>query len=483
MNAKKSLVAVSVITGVAMLAGCSSGDSDDDGPDISNTPTLSSDSATAQGRITGFGSIFVSGVKYETDSATITVDGQPASEADLELGQIVTVRGASSGNTGNAVSVSYDDIVDGIVTNVSLDQKGLGTVTVMGYDVTVDANTIVEFYTSNITALAQALYDQNAGIQYIAEVSGYSDGNGMIHATRIEIKEYNTINGYVEIKGYVSNLDGNNATFMIANMEITYNAATFDDMTSDMLANGLLVEVKGNGFDAQGRLIADRIENEVNSGVSGGSLDDDYEIEGVISSVSSDRFVLNGYTIFYDQNTSGTGFLTENALVEVDAYRDAQFRLVAYEIEPDELDDNYHIKLEMKSLVQDVDVVGNTVQAMGKTIQVTSATMIWDEYTHQRYFGLGDINWNSGSHYIEVKAYLDDNGNLLASKLVYEGTGSGETEELEGPLSINQSGPNVMGIPIDYGALSTPADGMRVEMEGVYSSGVFYATSVEAESM
>jgi hypothetical protein len=483
MNVRKIGITVSVVAGVAMLAGCS-GDSDDDESITSGTPTLSSDSATAQGRITGFGSIFVSGVKYDTDNATITVDGQPATENDLHLGHIVTVRGVSSGDTGSAVSVSYDDIVEGIVTNVSLDQKGLGTVAVMGYDVTVDANTIVEFYTSNITTLSQAIYDQNAGIQYVAEVSGYSDGNGMIRATRIEIKDYNPVNGYVEIKGYVRSLDSNNATFMIANMEVAYNSATsFDDMTSAALADGLLVEVKGNGFDAQGRLIADRIENEINSGVSSGSVDDDYEIEGMISSVSNDQFVLNGYTVFYDQNTLGTDLLTVGALVEVDAYRDAQFRLVAYEIEPDELDDNYHITLEMKSLAQEVDLVNNTVRVMDKTIQVTSSTMMWDEYTMQRYFGLDDINWSSGSHYVEIKAYLDDNGNLQASRLIYEGIGSGETEELEGPLTIDQNGPTVMGIPIDYGTLSTPADGMVVEMEGVYSSGIFYATSVEAESM
>jgi len=481
MYADKRLIAVPVVAGAALLAGCSS-DSDDDGFELSNTPTLSSDSATAQGRITGFGSIFVSGVKYDTDSAAITVDGQPASEDDLQLGQIVTVRGVSSGDTGNAVSVSYDDIVDGIVTNVSLDQKGLGSIAVMGYEVTVDANTIVEFYTSNITTLAQAVYDQNVGIQYIAEVSGYSDSNSMIHATRIEVKEYNPVNGYIEVKGYVNNYDSNSSTFAIANMGVAYNTATlFDDMTVSMLADGMLVEVKGNGFDAQGRLLADRIENEVNSGASSGTADDDYEIEGVVSSISSDQFVLNGYTIFYDQSTLGTDYLTENALVEVDAYRDDQSRLIAEEIEPDELDDNYHTKLEMKSLVQDVDLVNNTVQVMGKTIQLTSSTMMWDEYTKQRYFGLDDINWGSGSHYIEVKAYLDNSGNLMASRLIYEGIGSGETEELEGVLSIDETGPNVMGIAVDFGAQPTPANGMRVEMEGVYSSGMFYATSLEAE--
>ena len=481
MYANKRLIAVSIVASAALLAGCSD-NSDDDELDLTNNPELSNDGTTAQGRITGFGSIFVSGVKYETDNATITVDGQPASEDDLQLGQIVTVRGVSSGNTGNAVSVSYDDIVDGIVTNVNLDQNGLGNITVMGYDVTVDANTITEFYTSNITTLAQAVYDQNVGIQYIAEVSGYSDGNNMIHATRIDVKDHNPVNGYIEVKGYVNNFDANSATFAIANMTVAYNTATlFDDMTETMLADGMLVEVKGNGFDAQGRLLADRIENEVNSGASSGAVDDDYEIEGVVSAISSDQFVLNGYTIFYDQNTLGTEYLTEGALVEVDAYRDDQSRLFAVEIEPDELDDDYHNGLELKGLVQNYDLQNNTIEVMGTTFQLTTSTMIRDEYTNIRYFSLGDIVWSSGNHYVDVKAYLDDNGELIASKVLYEGISNNETDELEGPLSMDPSGANVMGIPVDFGSFATPASGMRVEMEGAYSGGVFTATSLEAE--
>ncbi len=48
-------------------------------------------------------------------------------------------------------------------------------------------------------------------------------------------------------------------------------------------------------------------------------------------------------------------------------------------------------------------------------------------------------------------------------------------------MTIDQNGPRVMGIPVNFGNLSTPADGMTVGMVGIHSSGVFYATSVEAE--
>jgi hypothetical protein len=241
------------------------------------------------------------------------------------------------------------------------------------------------------------------------------------------------------------------------------------------------VEVKGRGFDGQGRLLADIIEDETNSGLLSADSDDDIEIEGVIGSVNTESFTINGVTIYYDQNTLGTKLLVENAIVEVDAYRDNQSRLFADEIEPDELDDDYHNGLELKGRVQNYDLQNNTIEVMDTTFQLTNSTMIRDEYTNIRYFSLGDIAWGSGNHYVEVKAYLDDNGELIASKILYEGISNNETDELEGPLSMNQSGANVMGIPVDFGSFATPAAGMRVEMEGAYSGGVFTATSLEAE--
>ena len=47
---------------------------------------------TTSGTITGFGSIFVNGVEYDLTGAGITVDGVPASDADLTLGMVLRFR-------------------------------------------------------------------------------------------------------------------------------------------------------------------------------------------------------------------------------------------------------------------------------------------------------------------------------------------------------------------------------------------------------
>jgi len=476
MDLRKNLIAVSVIAASTTLAGC--GDSDD----VSSNDNNTDNSVTAQGRITGFGSIYVSGVRYDTSDANFIVDGQPGNESDLELGKLVTVTGTATNNEGIATSVYFDDDVDGIISEVSLNQKGVGTIKVMGKEVTVDENTLIEFYTTAINTLDEAIYNTSTGVQYIAEVSGYSNGLGNVHASRIEIKSFDPLVHQLEIKGYVTDLSESTNSFMIGEMNIVYgNTTIFDDMTSATLENGLHVEAKGLSFDAQGSLIADEIENETSSGILSGNSDDEYEIEGVVGTVSSESFTLNGLTVHYDQSTLGTNLLVENAIVEVDAYRDSQSRLFADEIERDELDDDYHNGIELKGVVQNYDLTNNTIEVMGNTFQITTSTMIKDEYSQIRYFSLSDISWTAGNHYVEIKAYHDNSGNLLVSKLKYQGISNNETDELEGTLIVDQSGTNVMGIAVDFGSLTPPASGTRVEMEGTYSSGVFTATSLEAE--
>ena len=61
----------------------------------------------SQGTIDSFGSIFVNGVEWEIDAASIEVDDATAAELDLRVGMVVTVRGDldSAGTTGTATDV------------------------------------------------------------------------------------------------------------------------------------------------------------------------------------------------------------------------------------------------------------------------------------------------------------------------------------------------------------------------------------------
>ena len=76
-----------------------------------------SGTGVAYGPVTGFGSIFVSGVEYTTSNAQISVDDQVGSESQLLVGQVVTVKGAinADGKTGTATQVTFSGEVAGAV--------------------------------------------------------------------------------------------------------------------------------------------------------------------------------------------------------------------------------------------------------------------------------------------------------------------------------------------------------------------------------
>src|SRR6185295_10627897 len=78
---------------------------------------------TTVGPITGFGSLFVDGVEYSTAGAQIRVDDQPGTEADLHVGQIVTLKGSvnTDGLTGTASEVSFSGDLRGPVSQIDLD--------------------------------------------------------------------------------------------------------------------------------------------------------------------------------------------------------------------------------------------------------------------------------------------------------------------------------------------------------------------------
>ena len=66
--------------------------------------------------ITGFGSVFVNGVEFDTSGAGFDVDDNPAAmESDLGIGMVVAVTGTvnNDGITGSASLIEYDEAIEG----------------------------------------------------------------------------------------------------------------------------------------------------------------------------------------------------------------------------------------------------------------------------------------------------------------------------------------------------------------------------------
>ena len=125
---------IAAAAGLALvLAGCGGGGG-------GGSSGAAGSSVVSSGVITGFGSIHVNGVHFETTDAEFLVDDAPGGQDDLAVGDVVQIRGRvnDDGRTGTATTVSSQDAVDGRIT--ALDVLA-GTLTVAGQSVQTDADT------------------------------------------------------------------------------------------------------------------------------------------------------------------------------------------------------------------------------------------------------------------------------------------------------------------------------------------------------
>ena len=76
----------------------------------------------AMGTVTGFGSVIVNGITFNTNTTTFTIDGRPGTQADLRVGDVVSVVGPINAGsaTGTATSVTFDDNVEGPVESIDV---------------------------------------------------------------------------------------------------------------------------------------------------------------------------------------------------------------------------------------------------------------------------------------------------------------------------------------------------------------------------
>ena len=122
-----SLIAASVLSG---CGGSSTSETVQPASILPQPPTTTITETT--GVITGFGSVFINGVEYETDSTTVTTDDNDgASETDLQVGMVVSLSGEvnEDGATGNANTIHYDEQLKGPIESIDLFAN---TITILG---------------------------------------------------------------------------------------------------------------------------------------------------------------------------------------------------------------------------------------------------------------------------------------------------------------------------------------------------------------
>jgi hypothetical protein len=272
------------LTGAALLAGLNACDT--------SSPTAGIDRGgvrtpvSAHGAITGFGSIVVNGVHYSLDAATVRIDGALAAEADLELGQVVTIsanrEAGVDGATAETVTVTSN--VQGPVTAID---AAAYSFSVLGQTVRARADTVFELG-GRAPAVGSLIVGETL------RVSGFVAADGSIEAARVEERAANV---ELRVSGKVERLSRSAARFDINALTVSYSsAAVIEGFPTGEPSEGDEVVVTGRAVASNGTLLAATLERR--RGEVGVRAGDEFEIEGLITRfVSPQDFDVAGVAV------------------------------------------------------------------------------------------------------------------------------------------------------------------------------------------
>jgi len=380
------------------------------------------------GTVTGFGSIFVNGVEFDTTGATRVVDEMESvstgSDDATVLGQgmVVTVAGSvnADGVTGSALSVSYDEMVEGPVGNTPVENADMTAKTFGIFDLNVVAN-------RNTTVYVNTDYP-SLGMDRVLEVSGFIDADGNLQATRIVDHGVIGPASVVQLKGTVSLFNGVDS-FMLGGITVGFDGNTvFRDLPGGPV-NGQYVEAVGSLASAtviQATIIEMKQANVTLTG--------EVSLEGIVSAFhSAADFLVNGQPVDASAATFVPAQLAnsvaDNQRVEVEGQISAGV-LIASQVA------QRGGNVDISGRVVSTSPVAGTLQVevvSGQpllTVSVDSRTQMEDEQYHQGALTLADLN--AGDEVV-IEGYLDSNGPVIARHLERSAL---DKYELKGPVDM-----------------------------------------------
>jgi len=470
---------MSVFFATAIIVGCGGG-----GGTLDPLPPQGIDRlGVSTGTVTGFGSIFVNGVEFETGSADFDIDDSPGSQDDLSIGDIVIVSFDPDVSSTSAQTVFSDEAVEGPIDCIEGRPNDCiagvtGEIVVAGQTVLVDANT--SFDDRIVPASLDGLV-----VGGVVEVSGLFDADLNIRATRIEP----STGGEAEVHGLVSALDTVAGTFMINALTVDYlsiPAIIDDSFPGGMFAAGDFVEAKGaisSGVmtatkiepDSPGLAADDRIDISQFDGV-------EMEIEGFITRfASATDFDVAGFPVVTTASTDFEGGvrgdLDENVKVEVEGDSlNSAGALIA-----DKVDIRRSNDVRITGLVDDI-LPPDMLVVLGIIIRVDELTRFEDQRDPKdEFFTFADVGTGD---YLEIRGGINalPGADVIASLLERDDDPDPLNEvELRGFVdagSIGQPIFKILGITIETDGGTTFIDS-RNELEVLFADADAFFTALE----
>jgi len=230
------------------------------------------------------GTIFVSGVPYDTSHASIQIDGHAGTQGQIHKGDVVSLLAtiAADGNGAAATQVAVNGSVQGKVSSVDVSS---GTLFVLGQTVHVTSQTVFGAGLSGLSSVQSGA---------TVEVGGFADSTGEWVATRIESKG-NTELG--RVVGSIQSLSPSQHSFYVNALRIDYGSAHVDAVLSDRA----LVSVQGVKFTADGSLVASQVHSSAPVPGQPGSIG---RVQGLVTNYpSSAYFEIDGQGVLVNAQT------------------------------------------------------------------------------------------------------------------------------------------------------------------------------------
>jgi Domain of unknown function (DUF5666) len=470
----KQILLATLIATVAVACGGGSGMSQSSGM----TPLI------ATGTITGFGSIYVNGIHFQTASATIRKNGQTVDQSQLAVGEVARIKGSENDadHTGVAEEVDVEEAVVGAIDKI--DTTG-GTVTVLAQVVKINAGTSFskDIQPADITGLKTG---------DVIHVSGMTDSSGDIVATRIE---KGSASSPLQVVGTVASLNAGSHTFMINALTVDYSSANLTGFMSGAPSNGDVVEVQGTTYDtATQKLTATHVQREMTDEEEAGD-NRDMEREGLITRfASATDFDVDGKPVTTTTSTeyrNGTAAgLALNVKVEVEGMLNSSNVLVASIVSFEHNGD-----IELQGPAANVMATAGTLTVLGVQVTVNSSTRLEDEgSSSMAMFNLSNV---TAGDTVRVRGFESPagSGKVVATRLERQPTST--TVIVKGPFMAGTSPDfTVLGITIDASAATiddghggmmplatflTQAVGHEVRVEGTLSGTTVMASRISID--
>jgi len=287
------LSSVLLLAAALALAACTSSSSNDQS---AAPPVASRGAITAADPVQH--TITVNSKTLSVPGAAVTEDGAAAGEDRLTKGTVVTVKGDFGADDRNGTA-THVGIEHGLEARV--DDKGTDFILVAGQAVHVDDS--AEFGEDNPARLA------SVQVGAVVRISGVADDKGGLRASRIDNSARNggspADDGQVEVKGFVSSLSGGAFRLSISPGAVAYwNVDASGVMLPAGVANGSFVEVHTANPPTPGvppvlgTLVATSVQLEDRA------TEGEVEVEGIVVSGGSDRFVVDGTTVTTTASTT-----------------------------------------------------------------------------------------------------------------------------------------------------------------------------------